>query len=88
MIGPCRIESADGHAVSFVGETFVAVVSRAFAPGTPFRGVVTIEGVDLAIEGRANGSKRTPEGTFEVRARLINLRKADRERLEAASRGA
>jgi hypothetical protein len=87
MIGPCRIESAEGHAISFLGELLVVVVSKPFAPGTPLRGAITVGESEIGIEGRATGSKRTPEGTFEVRARVINLRKTDRERLEAASRG-
>lgn len=85
MIGPATIAGAEGHAVSFTGEMLVAVLSKPFAPGTPLKGTITIEGDAIAIEGRATGSKKTPEGTFEVRARLINLRRADRERLVAAT---
>ncbi len=88
MIGPARIEAADGSAVSFDGEFLVARVSRPFAPGTPIRGSLTIGELEIQIEGRATGSKRMPDGTFEIRARLINLRREDRLRLEAASRGA
>ena len=87
-MGPATLLGAEGHAVSFEGEFLVVVVSRAFAPGTPFTGGIAIDGTSIQIEGRATGSKRTPEGMFEVRARLINLRKADRELLEAASRRA
>jgi hypothetical protein len=85
---PATWLGAEGFATALEGEFLVAVVARAFAPGTPLKGTVTIDGVAIGIEGRATGSKRTPEGTFEVRARLVNLRKTDRERLEAASRGA
>jgi hypothetical protein len=88
VIGPCRIAGAEGNAISFEGEFLVAVVSKPFAPGTPLRGTIVVGESEIGIEGRATGSKRTPEGTFEVRARVINLRKVDRERLEAASRGA
>lgn len=87
MIGPCTIGVATGSATSFDGEFFVAIVSKPFAPGTPFHGSVTLGGESIAIEGRATGSKKTAEGAFEVRARLVNLRKEDRERLAAASRG-
>jgi len=40
----------------------------------------------LAIEGRSLGSRRVaPDApSFEIRARLVNLRKSDREWLAAA----
>lgn len=85
MIGPARIEGAEGNAISFEGEFLLAVVSRAFAPGTPLKGTIKLADGEIPIEGRATSSKRTPEGTFEVRARLINLRREIRERLVAAS---
>jgi hypothetical protein len=87
-VTPCTIADASGELVSFDGEFLVARVSKAFAPGTPFHGSVALEGGPLAIEGRANGSKRTSEGAYELRARIVNLRREDRLRLEAASRGA
>lgn len=87
-LGPARIDGAEGHASAFDGEMIVLVLSRPLAPGTPFRGVVAIETGEIAIEGRATRSKRTADGTFEVRARLISLRRDDRERLLAASRSA
>lgn len=85
MIGPARIEGAEGHAISFDGEFLIAVVARAFAPGTPLKGSITLVAGEISIEGRATGSKRTAEGTYEVRARIINLRKSEREALVTAS---
>lgn len=77
-----RIEGAEGSAVAIQnGELITLHLPRPFAPGTPFKGVVTAEGVETAIEGRASGSKRIREGVFEVRARLVSLRRDDRERL-------
>jgi hypothetical protein len=88
MIGPATIEGAVGQAMSFEGELLVARLSRAFAPGTPVKGTITLPDGDIPIEGRAIGSKRTTDGTFEVRARVINLRRETRERLRKASSGA
>ncbi len=80
-----RVEGAEGTAVALQnGELITMRLSRPFAPGTPFEGVLVVDGVETAIEGRASGSKRTSDGVFEVRARLVNLRKEDRERLTAA----
>lgn len=87
-MGAARIEGAVGEALSFAGETLVVVLDRAFAPGTPVRGTLTLADGELGIEGRVQGSKRTVEGRYEVRARLVNLRRTDRERLVASSGGA
>lgn len=84
MIGPATIAGAEGHALSFTGEFLTATLSKPFAPGTPLKGTIRIGDDTVAIEGRAIGSKRIGEGLFEVKARLINMRKADRERLVMA----
>jgi hypothetical protein len=82
MIAPARIDGAgDGSAVSIAGEILTLMVPRAFAPGAPFRGAVLLPDGELSIEGRTVNSRKTPDGTFEVRVRLVNLRREDRLRL-------
>lgn len=82
---PVRVEGAEGVAVAIQnGELITLHLPRPFAPGTPFKGVAIAEDVEMAIEGRASGSKRMPDGAFEVRARLVSLRRDDRERLNRA----
>ena len=86
MIGALRVEGAgDGSALHMAGEVITLRLARAFAPGAPLRGVVALDGLEIAIEGRTVGSRKTSDGTFEVRVRLVNLRREDRERLSTPS---
>jgi hypothetical protein len=56
---------------------------KAFPPGQPLEFVLTQSGVRL--QARSIGSKRLPESdAFELRVRLINLRRETREALAAA----
>ncbi len=82
MIGAVRVEGGgEGQALSVAGEVITLTLPRAFAPGAPFRGAVLLEEREIALEGRTVGSRKTPDGTFEVRVRLVNLRREDRLRL-------
>ena len=55
----------------------------AFAPGQPMDFNVQLES-GLSLKGRCGGSKRQADGSFVVRARLVNLTRVARETLEAA----
>lgn len=70
-----------GTATSFDGRVLALQSPRAFAPGSPIRFSVAIEDETRRFEGRTLGSTRIDERLFEVRLRLVNLRRADRERL-------
>ena len=77
-----RLESdVEAVVVAFDGSSLTLRGPRAFAPGSPIRFRTALEEPERAFEGRTLGSKRIDEGTFEVRLRLINLRRADRELL-------
>jgi hypothetical protein len=77
------IEGATGEALAFAGEVVDLALPRAFAPGTPVRGTITIDGVNVSIDGRVIQSKRRGDGRFDVRARLVSLPRVDRLRLQA-----
>ena len=66
------------------GGILTVVSERAYAPGEPARATVELSDGALEIEGKSIGSKRRPDGTFDVRFRLLNLRREARERLERA----
>jgi hypothetical protein len=70
-----RVSEHEGEAVAFDGQFLSIVLPKAFAPGQP----LTIAFVDaeapLRIEGRSLGSKRLPEGRFEIRLRLVSPRR-------------
>ncbi|MCZ7687520.1 MAG: hypothetical protein M5U28_55795 [Sandaracinaceae bacterium] len=59
------------------------VLPRAFAPGAPLALTLELEDGALELTGKTIGSKRREDGRFDVRARLISLRREDRARLEA-----
>lgn len=74
----------DAEAQRFDGTALTLRSPRAFAPGSPIRFSLTDEGEaeSKSFEGRTIGSKRVDEALFEVRLRLVNLRREDRELLQ------
>lgn len=74
---PARLRSFAKDVLSFEGP-------RALAPGAPLVLIVPREdGSPLTLEGRSLGSRK-PQGAerFEIRARLVSLRRPEREWLE------
>jgi len=79
-----RLDSGEeADARTFDGAVLTVSSPRAFAPGAPIRFSATTDGEARSFEGRAFGSKRVDNVHFEVRLRLVNLRRADREVLVA-----
>jgi hypothetical protein len=70
--------------VAFAGLILAVIDDRPHAPGAPIRATLTLADGPLAIAGKSIGSKRRDDGSFDVRMRLINLRREDRARLERA----
>ena len=69
------------------GEVLTLRSPRPFAPGTPLRLEVSLDTARCTVESKTVGAKRRADGTFEVRLRLVSLRRADRALLaEALSR--
>jgi hypothetical protein len=81
---PVAIEGGLPGAVTKIADLIVTLRSpKAFPPGQPLEFVLTQSGVRL--QARSIGSKRLPESdAFELRVRLINLRRETREALAAA----
>jgi hypothetical protein len=82
-----RIDDVTGEAIGFAREIVSLALPRAFAPGTPVRGSIAIDGVEIAIDARVLASKRRDDGRHDVRARLVSLRRDDRLRLETLGQG-
>jgi len=77
-----RLETGEeGTAIRLDGHVLVLLSPRAFAPGSPIRLAAVGENEARQLEGRTIGSKRMDAGPFEVRLRLVNLRRIDRELL-------
>ena len=74
-------DGLEGRMLEFVGEILTFEAPRAYAPGQPLTfGVDHPEG-PIGLSGKTIGSKRIDERRFEVRVRLVSLRRRDRERL-------
>ena len=71
----------EGQATSFDGRVLTLLSPRAFAPGSPIRFSLSVGNGCPALDGRTLGSKRVDPECFEVRLRLVSLRRADRELL-------
>lgn len=77
-----RLESGqDAVGLAFDGNLLKLTSPQAFAPGSPIRFSAKGEDGDRNLEGRVLRSKRIDEQRFEVRLRLVNLRREDRELL-------
>jgi hypothetical protein len=72
-----------GSAVGLQGEVLTLVWPTAKAPGEPLalRGV--LGGCETELRVKTVGSKRRADGRYDVRVRLVNLRRAQRLALEA-----
>jgi hypothetical protein len=76
---PVRIAGAhDGGVLELTGLQLRLRSPKAFPPGQPLSLQLSPE---LVLEARTIGSKRLDEESFELRVRLINLRKDAREAL-------
>lgn len=75
-----RLESGEeARAIRVEKDVLTLWSPRAFAPGSPIRLSVSVEDRRRGLEGRTIHSKRIEGELFEVRLRLVNLRRSDRE---------
>jgi hypothetical protein len=82
MAAPVRIAGVhDGAVLELTGLQLRLRSPKAFPPGQPL--TLQLQN-DVKLEARTIGSKRLDESSFELRVRLINLRKDGREALERA----
>lgn len=84
---PARLDpdGAPAALVAFDGHVLRVVSPRAYAPGAPVSLATRMpDGSEHGLEGRTIGSRRQADGRFEVRLRLVNLRRATRLALAAA----
>lgn len=77
----------EGRADAIEGELLACVFSRAFAPGAPVDLEVRLPERVVPLRGKSLGSKKRADGSFEVRLRLISLRREDREALRSGLQG-
>ncbi len=71
-------DGADVEVIGLQSEILALVASRAFAPGYPIELVGACNDVSLSFAGRTVDSKIREDGRFDVRLRLVNLRRGQR----------
>lgn len=79
--------SDEARLLSFAKEVLTFEGPRALAPGAPVTLRVPREGAsELTIEGRSLGARKASADAalFEIRARLVSVRREDRSWLEQA----
>ena len=82
---PLRIDAVGpAELVHFAGENALLVSDKAFAPGKPLDVHVLFPDEDVIVKLKVAGSRRREDGRFDVRARIINLTRETRERLQRA----
>ena len=83
-----RLDSDEAVMVTdFDGNALTLRSPRAFAPGSPIRFRTESETPPRVFEGRTIRSTRVDDALFEVRLRLVNLRREDRQFLVSRIEG-
>jgi hypothetical protein len=70
-----------GPALSFQEGVLALVLPKAYAPGQPLELKLEAPSGAVELQGKSLCSKRRSDGQFDIRVRLINLRRTDRELL-------
>jgi len=65
--------------VALSNDLIDVVVDMPCAPGTP----ITLEIGELQLSAKSRGTKKRDDGRFDLKARLVGLRREQREHLEA-----
>lgn len=84
MIGLRIEEVGQAELVHFAGEVTQFVSEKAFAPGKPLDVHAAFSEGEVPFKLKVIGSRRRDDGRFDVRARVVNLTKDLRERLQRA----
>ncbi len=65
--------------VTLKNDLMEVIAEQPCAPGTP----ITLELGELSLQAKSRGSKKRDDGRFDLKVRLISLRRDERERLVA-----
>jgi hypothetical protein len=75
-------DGSAARAVALSGEVLLLHAERPYPPGKPVAfQLLPGEGEALELQGKSAGSKRREDGRFEVRIKLLSLRREQRARL-------
>lgn len=82
MIAARLADGTDIQAVQFDGRLLHLVCPGALAPGQPADVTLSFD-APFTLMVRTVGSRRRDDGAFDVRCRIVNLRREHREKLES-----
>ena len=75
-----RLDSGEDATATAIDDNILTILSpRAYAPGSPIHFSAMADEGSRSLEGRTVGSRRAGAEGFEVRLRLVNLRRAERD---------
>ncbi len=80
-------DGSDGRAVGLDGTVLTAVGPTPYPPGRPLELSLALAETTAAVRGKTIGSKRRDDDLYDVRIRLVNLRREHREALASALAG-
>ncbi|MBN1655027.1 MAG: hypothetical protein JXA30_14760 [Deltaproteobacteria bacterium] len=72
----------EGEARAFSDPILTLICERAFPPGRPITMTLYTDRGQLALQAKTIGSRREIEQRYEVRVRMINLRRMERDLLQ------
>lgn len=84
MIGMRIDDVGQAELVHFAAEVVLFTSDRAFAPGKPLDVHATFGDAEIPFKLKVIGSRRREDTRFDIRARVINLTRDLRERLQRA----
>ena len=80
---PVQLEAGDrAVATGYASNLLSLICPCAYPPGKPMALRAEIAGTRLSLEGKSTGSRVREDGRFDVKLRLVSLRREDRALLE------
>jgi hypothetical protein len=82
---PLTFESGErGRALGYRNGVLHVACEHSHPPGQPLAVTVQLDGAELRLAGKSAGTKRRPDGGFDVQLRLHSVRREQRDALERA----
>jgi hypothetical protein len=74
-----KVAGEAGELVDLQGDLLQVIAAMPIAPGQP----VELEVEDMRLDAKSRGTKKRDDGRFDLKVRLVAIRREERQRLEA-----